>query len=193
MQVAPSLKRSIGIGLRAVFAVHGLWFCIAHAGCWSDANLDTMQSDLVRKHFPELKDKSPTVSYCNASEFETNVLGDFNQNSNHIRVLHGSDFPLKIVLAHELGHCLADRHGEEFGKYRGHGRVWIKTMIHAGFKTEAERTAELSFIYPGLDRLYVKTLAEETKGRRRPVNEFDVIAFLKERPSFVDWLFKPID
>lgn len=165
-----------------------------HAGCWKDASLEALEGEIIRKHFPALEEKRPSIVYCSKSDFENNVIGDFNPALNHIRVQHESGFPLKILVAHELGHALADRHGEEYGRFRGHGRVWLKEMVRAGFKGEAQRTAEMSSEYAGLDRLYAQVLRDETKTKQRPPPyEVDVVAFLKERPSFVDWFFKPID
>ena len=166
----------------------------AQAGCWKDASLEALQHDLIRQHFSELRKTPPTIVYCSISEFGINVIGDFNPKLNHIRVRFESGFPLKILVAHELGHALADRHGEEYGRFRGHGRIWLKEMIRAGFKGEALRTAEMSSEYAGLDRLYAQVLKDESKTRQRPpLYEVDIMAFLKERPSFVDWFFQPID
>ena len=187
-------RRSSFLG-RILFCLVALSLAGAgHAGCWTDASLEVLEGDIIRKHFPALEEKRPTITYCSASDFEKNVIGDFNSTMNHIRIRYESGFPLKIIVAHELGHAIADRHGEEYGRFRGHGRIWLKEMVRAGFKGEAQRTAEMSSEYAGLDRLYAQVLRDETKIKQRPPPyEVDVVAFLKERPSFVDWFFKPID
>lgn len=166
---------------------------LASASCWTDSAYLTLQKELITKHFPTLAMNPPTLLACDQSEFAGNVLGDANSVENRIRILHKGSMPLALVLGHELGHILADKRGQMYDKWRGHGAIWLKTMIETGYKSEAERTANLSHIYPGLNVVFAEVLSSMKPRNRRPEYEFDMFAFLNGKNAVITWLQQPID
>jgi hypothetical protein len=168
-----------------------------HAICRPSPELESLQRELAIKYFPDVKDRLPKITACDRADVGESILGDFNSDKWAIRIItERDDFPVKIVVAHELGHAVAFLQGERHHQYRGHGAIWMRVMIRAGFATEAQRTSNLHFHYPGLDRVYLE-VAKLESGRggktTKPRDQLDVLAMLKERPQWWDWINKPID
>jgi hypothetical protein len=168
------------------------------AACRHSPELEGLQHELAIKYFPDIKDRLPKISACDRADFDEHILGDFDAGKWAIRIItEREDFPVKIVIAHELGHAVAFLQGERHYQFRGHGAIWIRVMIRAGFANEAKRTSNLHYHYPGLDRIYVEVAKLENdivgKPAWPPRDQLDVLSMLKERPQWWDWLNKPID
>jgi hypothetical protein len=165
--------------------------------CRYSSALESMQRELATKYFPEVKDKLPKISACDRIDVGEGILGDFHSDRWAIRIVtEREDFPVRIVVAHELGHAVAFLQGERHHNYRGHGAIWMRVMIRAGFASEAQRTSNLHFHYPGLDRVYIEIAKlENNRGMKvaKSRDQLDVVAMLKERPQWWDWMNKPID
>jgi hypothetical protein len=177
-----------------------IWFAIflvispkeTMAICRPEPILTAMEIAIAKKHFPEVSKKLPEIVGCDPNDF-TDALGDFNPNTWRIRVLmEKSSLTREVIVAHELGHAQASLEGEEYTHFRGHGAIWIRVMIRAGFGAEAQRTAKLTTYYPGLLQVY-QVVASTEAHTLKPVPEVNVIALLNERPAVLDFLLTPID
>ena len=178
----------ITITLTMTLAHHTAW-----AACLPDASLEKKQLNIAQRSFPTLLPALPEILGCDAVADLPSALGDFSADHWRVRILMQHDFiPVEIVIAHELGHALAFKHGETHGRYRGHGSIWMRTMIRAGYGSEAYRTASLTHHYPGLLSVY-QTVSQREIKRRLQVPEIDVLALLNERPGWLDFLMRPID
>lgn len=166
----------------------------ATASCQGDASLAEMQTKIARQHFPSLASRLPRILRCEAHDFADGALGDFNDDSWTIRVLHGQHgLSEQIIVWHELGHARAALDGETYGRFKGHGSIWLRTMIRSGLASEARRTAEY---YPGLLPVYQQVMSTERYAERNGKGdgkEVDLLNFLRERPDFLVFLTKRID
>ena len=180
-----------GVSMLALVMALVLWADPTFARCRADASLEIKQAVIARRDFPELVANLPDILGCDDELDMPGALGNFSRSEWRVRILlRPSSTPLEVVIAHELGHALADKNGEVYGRFKGHGAMWLRTMILAGQGEEAARTASMTQDFPGLWAVYQRVAKQVSRGADF---DLDLVALLKQRPAWLDALTKPID
>ena len=116
----------------------------AQAGCWRDAGLEQRTHAIAQRHFPRVVQQMPDIVACSADMFPPGIGGDYQGGAHLIRIPHwqlnGSE--LNAVIAHELAHAQVALTGGDMHTAGGHGPDFLRVLVQAGFRGEAQRVAE---------------------------------------------------
>jgi len=113
------------------------------AQCWRDERVVQRAATGAAQYFPDVAARMPEVLVCQQQAFPPSVAGDYNGGAHRIRVQvqELSSGNLDAILLHELGHAAVRLRGQDHAEYGGHGMPWLRAMIGAGLRQEAERVA----------------------------------------------------
>ena len=115
----------------------------ARAACWVDHRLAETAVQVAQQGFPRSAANMPQLVVCDPGHFGPSVGGTYTGGEHVIRIPSWQlgQPALRSVLAHELAHsevALSGGDGQSFG---GHSFDFMRVLLAAGWRHEAERTA----------------------------------------------------